>query len=118
MNLILHVDSAKAKAIASRSGVGQVRHLEVQAALKEKRFALVKVPGRENPTNILTKSLGLKDFEVDISRVGARPARRPAKIDSCSARVLQLLTFRPGPEEDRSEGGCWGIHTLPFFQHR
>ena len=87
LNLVVHVDSATAKAIASRSGVGKVRHLEVktlwvQAALKEGRFALVNVPGRENPANILTKSLGLKDFEVDLSRVGARPVRRPAKIDS------------------------------------
>ena len=87
LNLVVHVDSATAKAIASRSGVGKVRHLEVktlwvQAAFKEGRFALMKVPGRENPANIFTKPIGLKDFEVDLSRVGARPVRRPAKIDS------------------------------------
>ena len=87
LNLVVHVDSATAQPIASRSGVGKVRHLGVktllaQAALKEGRFALMKVPGRENPANILTKPLGLKDFEVDLSRVGARPVRRPAKIDS------------------------------------
>ena len=76
LNLVVHVDSSTAKAIASRSGIGKVRHLEVktlwvQAALKDGRFALWKVPGRENPANVLTKSLGLKDFEGDLERVGA-----------------------------------------------
>ena len=61
LSLAVHVDSATAKAIASRSGIGKVRHLEVktlwvQAALKEGRFALVKEPGRENPATILTES--------------------------------------------------------------
>ncbi len=60
----------------------EVKTLWVQAALGEGRFALTMVPGRENPASILTKPIGLKDFEVDLSRVGARPARRPAKIGS------------------------------------
>jgi hypothetical protein len=86
LNSVMHVDSATAKAIASRSGVGKVRHLEVkarcvQAALKEGRFVFVKVLGRENPADVLTKPLGLKDFEADLRRVGARPVRRPVKID-------------------------------------
>ncbi len=81
LNLVVHVDSSTAKAIGSRSGVGKVRRLEVktlwvQAALKEGRFALRKVPGKENPANVLTKSLGLKDFEGDLERVSARPIRR------------------------------------------
>ena len=87
LNLVVRVDSATAKAIASRSGVGKVRHLEVkalwlQASLMEGRFALMKVPGRENAANVLTKPLGLNDFEVDLSRVRARPVRRPARFDS------------------------------------
>ncbi len=89
LSLAEHVDSATAKAIASRSGVGRVRHLKVktlwvQAAFKEGRFALLKVPGRENPANIITKPLGLKDFEEDLLREGARSVRRPVKVDSSS----------------------------------
>ena len=81
LGLVMHVDSATAKAVASRSGIGRLRHLEVktlwvQAALKEGRFALVKVPGRENPANPLTKPLSFADFETDFRRVGARPVRR------------------------------------------
>ncbi len=53
LGLVAHVDSAAAKSIASRSGIGRVRHLEVktlwvQAALREGRFVLKKVPGTEN----------------------------------------------------------------------
>ena len=82
----MHVDSATAKAIASRSGVGKLRHLELktlwlQAALMEGRFALMKVPGREKPSNIFKKPFGLKNFEADLLRVEARPVRRPANID-------------------------------------
>ncbi len=79
MGLVEHVDSAAANAITSRSGVDRVRHLEVktlwiQAALRDGRFVLKKVPGTENPT---MKSLGLADFEEDLLRVGACPVRRP-----------------------------------------
>ena len=82
LGLVVHVDSAAAKAITIRSGIGRVRHLEVktlwvQAALRDGRFVLKKVPGTENPANVLTKSLGLADFEEDLLRVGARPVRRP-----------------------------------------
>ena len=93
LNLVVHVDSSTAKAIASRSGIGKVRHLEVktlwvQAALKEGRFALWKVPGRENPANILTKSLGLKDFEGDLERVGARPIRGQVRRLTCEPEFV------------------------------
>ncbi len=82
LGLVVHADSAAATAITSRSGVGGVRHLEVetlwiQAALQEGRFVMKKVPGTENPANILTKSLGLADFEEDLLRDGACPVRRP-----------------------------------------
>ena len=82
LGLVLHVESAAAEAIASRSGIGRVRHLEVktlwvQAALPDGRLILKKVPGTENPANVLTKSLGLADFEEDLLRVGAYPVRRP-----------------------------------------
>ena len=58
----LRVDSTAAKAMASRSGIGRVRHLEVrylwvQDAVNRKRFELKKVSGKLNPADVLTKPL-------------------------------------------------------------
>ena len=58
----LKVDSSAAKAMASRSGIGKVRHLEtkflwVQDAVSRRRFTLQKVPGKINPADVLTKPM-------------------------------------------------------------
>ncbi len=78
----MRVDFVAAKAMASRSGIGRVRHPEVktlwvQAALREGRLVLKKVQGTENPANVLTKSLGFMDCEEVLLKVGARPVTRP-----------------------------------------
>ena len=48
----LWTDSASAKAISSREGLGKTRHIEtkylwVQRAVKHQRFVIAKVPGKE-----------------------------------------------------------------------
>ena len=58
----IYVDSTTAKAIANRSGVGKLGHLEkkilwIQEAMKGKKFVLRKVSGESNPADVLTKPL-------------------------------------------------------------
>ena len=67
------LDSSTAKSIASRSGVGKVRHLDtkalwVQEAVRTGRLSLHKVRGDANPANLLTKPLSHDDMlsELDI----------------------------------------------------
>ena len=65
--LHLHSDSAAAIGIASRTGLGKLRHLEVhllwiQQHIRNKVFKLSKVPGKENPADLLTKHLGQEDM--------------------------------------------------------
>ena len=60
------VDSAAAKSIASRIGLGKMRHMEVkflwlQEAVKAKRIFLKKVAGCQNPADVLTKPQGISD---------------------------------------------------------
>eukprot|EP00969_Alexandrium_andersonii_P324983 14359551-Alexandrium_andersonii.AAC.1 len=55
----LGTDSAAAKGIASRKGLGKVRHIEVcqlwlQEKVPEGRIGLIKVKGTENPADIRT----------------------------------------------------------------
>jgi len=57
------VDSSAAKAMASRAGLGRVRHMEVrhlwvQDAVARRRIVIKKVGGKSNPADTLTKPLG------------------------------------------------------------
>ena len=61
MRVRLWVDSSAAKSIASRVGLGRVRHLEVkflwlQQVVRDRRLEIRKVHGADNPANVLTKS--------------------------------------------------------------
>ena len=81
LSIEIGVDSSTAKSIASRSGVGKVRHLEtktlwVQQAVRRKRFLLGKVPGTWNPADVLTKPLSAFEMHEKLGRVGATMVRR------------------------------------------
>ena len=65
--LTIHTDSSAAKSIACRSGIGRVRHLSVrllwmQEAGRDGRLQIVKVDGRMNVADLLTKSLSNEDI--------------------------------------------------------
>ena len=68
VELKLFVDSSAAKAIASRKGLGKVRHLEVRhlwlkQAVKEQKVTLRKAEGKKNPSDLMTKGLSIFDIE-------------------------------------------------------
>ena len=65
-NLQICMDAEAARAIASRQGIGKVRHLEVrylwlQDQVRRGAIRLVKVWGKENPADVLTKPMGFGD---------------------------------------------------------
>jgi hypothetical protein len=71
----LWVDSSAAKSIASRVGLGRVRHLEVkflwlQQTVKDKRVSIHKVRGDSNPADALTKPKNFKEVEKLLKMVG------------------------------------------------
>jgi len=58
--LRIWTDSSAAMGIAGRQGLGKLRHLEthtlwVQQAVRTGRFELRKIPGEQNPADLLTK---------------------------------------------------------------
>ena len=64
MRIRMEVDSSAAKSMASRTGVGKVRHLDVrllwlQDACRRGDVEIVKIPGTANPSHVLTKPAGL-----------------------------------------------------------
>ncbi len=61
MSVSVHTDSSAAVGICRRSGIGRVRHLAVgqlwvQEGLRKGDFKLYKVPGSENPADMLTNA--------------------------------------------------------------
>ena len=70
-----HVDSSAAKSMASRKGVGKVRHLAVrflwlQQAVREGRLSIRKVLGTLNSSDVLTKPKILCDLVRLLERLG------------------------------------------------
>ena len=73
--VVIKTDSSTAKAVASRRGLGKLRHVEVrmlwvQDAVKRGRIRLKKVAGEQNPADHLTKEKSLKDYRGLLEMVG------------------------------------------------
>ena len=71
----LWVDSSAAKSMASRIGIGRVRHMEVkflwlQEAVKNRGIEVRKVPGTLNPADVLTKPKPVKEVAELLEGVG------------------------------------------------
>jgi len=63
----LLVDSSAAKSIASRTGLGKLRHLEIkflwlQECVRRGKVVVSKVRGEVNPADVLTKPKSLEDM--------------------------------------------------------
>jgi hypothetical protein len=80
------VDSSAAQSIASRSGLGRTKHVEVkylwvQEAVSRCRFAVGRVPGDLNPADVLTKPHSFGRFADMLEPIGFHINCR----DVCSA---------------------------------
>ena len=72
----LWIDSSAAKAVASRIGLGKIRHVEVrylwiQEDVARGRIELKKVLGTENPADVLTKPKAIAEFRRSLGKFGA-----------------------------------------------
>ena len=74
-DLLIWSDASAARAVASRRGLGKVRHLHtrflwLQEAVAMKAVALRCIPGKENPADALTKALPWGQTEAHMARMG------------------------------------------------
>ena len=70
-------DSSAAKSIASRIGLGKIRHMEVkflwlQEAVKAKRVEVRKVAGNLNPADVLTKPKSYRENVELLDGIGVQ----------------------------------------------
>ena len=81
----LWTDAAAAKGMASRRGVGGVRHLEtptlwMQKAIKDKRFTLHKEKGEDNIADLGTKHVEAQTMWKLINKMGIYAAAGRSKL--------------------------------------
>ena len=70
-------DSSAAKSFVNRRGLGKMRHLEIrdlwlQKEVNEGKVEVSKVRGDQNPSNLMTKILGVRDIEERLHRLSIR----------------------------------------------
>ena len=63
----LGTDSSAAKSFVCRRGLGRMRHLEIRDLWLQKevidgKLEISKIKGDENPSDLMTKILGIKDI--------------------------------------------------------
>ena len=91
----VHADSAAAVGIASRTGLGKLRHLEVhllwvQQFVRRKVFELSKVPGKDNAADSLTKHLAQEDMWKHVAGMSMRS--QSGRAESAPATLSMLIT--------------------------
>ena len=74
----LGVDSSAAKSFVCRHGLGRMRHLHIrdlwlQKEIEDGLLEVHKVPGEENPADLMTKTLGYRDIASRLWRMNLRP---------------------------------------------
>ena len=75
LSVTIMTDATAAIGIARRRGLGKVRHLAtadlwIQDRLRKKDFSLLKIPGSENPADILTKYVDKALMSKHMTKLG------------------------------------------------
>ena len=108
MKLRLKSDASAAIGIASRRGLGKIRHLEVSQLWLQQKVAngdleLIKVNGEDNLADALTKHLGARDLKKHMIGVGLeeREGRHSLMPDIAQdGEEEYLVEMMPGEDED------------------
>ena len=73
----IHTDASAALGIVRRQGLGKLRHLNVrylwmQEQVREKKLAVAKVAGAENPADLVTKHLSFDKIQLHLAKLGMK----------------------------------------------
>ena len=80
----IYMDSSAAMGLAQKEGLGKAKHvaihwLWVQQETREGRLKVRKVPGKENPADLMTKSLNGNEITKHLARMRCFPEPRPPR---------------------------------------
>lgn len=110
-NLRVLTDATAAIGICRRRGLGRVRHLAVadlwvQDKMKSKEFELLKVAGKDNPADMVTKRLDQPTMIKHLHALGLHLEK--GRAESAPALTHAVITLEDYP--------TW--HTWPIFGRR
>ena len=107
----VHADASAAIGIVRRAGLGKLRHLNVrylwlQDQVKQDGFDLFKVPGLENPADLMTKNLGPNDAEKHIKALFMeRHVGRATAMPTLSNLYEHYQNFKSDDQHQKDEDG-------------
>ena len=107
VRVLVKSDASAAIGMCKRQGLGKVRHLVtadlwIQQRVRSKELTIRKWPGKDNPSDVLTKPVGSGDMRRLLADVGIIPLEgRAASAPKRAAMLPQSL----GAETVRDEGG-------------
>ena len=109
VNAKIHTDASATLGIVQRQGLGKLRHLSVQYLWIQERvqrgsFSMHKVPGRDNPADLMTKHVAAVDLERRAETLGVQFLHDRAERAPHLARVE-----RQAPEDVENDFDEW-IH--------
>ena len=95
----VYIDSSAAKSIASRIGVGMVRHIHgkllwIQEAVRDGRSKLTKISGGHNPADVLSKPMSVSEMNGELQSVGIEILQRMKAVGRRSWRRKASGAFR------------------------
>jgi len=75
LEVVVHTDSDACRGTCSRVGLGNMKHLEVeelwsQEVVRKGRARLERVPGKENPADLMTKFLDRNTIDYLLVAMG------------------------------------------------
>ena len=95
----LGTDSSAAKSFVCRRGLGKMRHLEIrdlwlQKEVRDGKVLVEKVVGTENPADLMTKVLGIREIEdrlerMDLYLCGGTAGRARNEVSGVSIGYLE-----------------------------
>ena len=117
MTVQVHVDATAAMGIVDRRGISRVRHIEcdhlwIQELEARRMMPITKVPGGDNPADLMTKNVGIElakkhmkvmgiRFEEGRSKAAAKLHHMDEKANDWSVKVegtqLNIVKIHKGP---------------------
>ena len=135
----VHSDASAALGIVNRTGLGKLRHLNVQFLWVQNRAAMgdmkiTKVPGKDNPADLMTKHLPAAEIEkhceeLSMARTGTRAETAPSlhalhlrqsvleianELQVDEASVEEALKGQSGATLEGRDGRVAVVHRRPL----
>ena len=84
--IVVRTDSEAAKSFVSRRGLGKMRHIEVrdlwlQEEVRKGNVVVQKVLGTDNPADLMTKFLHVKEIEHRLGEMGMEVRKAERKTE-------------------------------------